>query len=361
MIFSQWYASESYRDSLSEIGRKEKDMMLFDRIALEKHVYVATKAQRIQNSKHWILTLNAEGPQQALNQPPDFAQAKRECKRLHDEHLARTQQDYRTIPRSDQVRQGNEKQFEGTEEFDYAVVPKTGWRFYKGSRRNRQLRHRHRIRIEPIGRRAIGILCILQGLTILWFFSELGPVSVAWRKTSSLPTGGVNSTPTNKARTELHSMITFHHANTRCSRAGRLRIAHLCVLKTIVIHVSCLIPLPRLTLTTSTSSRSPTPPIFPTISPTHTGLSLPHLSFRQFHQRTQDFRYTMNIYPSMFHGRVADLCTLELSPRDNQLDRKTILLEPSQTRPKASVAEKKGLSKLGKIWVRNNTCAGTPT
>ena len=52
----------------------------------------------------------------------------------------------------------------------------------------------------------------------------------------------VNSTPTNTARTELHSMITFHHANTRGSRAAKLRIAHLCVPKTIVIHVSCLIP-----------------------------------------------------------------------------------------------------------------------
>ena len=45
--------------------------------------------------------------------------------------------------------------------------------------------------------------------------------------TSSQPTGGVNSAPTNTTRTELHSMITFHHANTRGSRAGRLRTAHL--------------------------------------------------------------------------------------------------------------------------------------
>ena len=52
----------------------------------------------------------------------------------------------------------------------------------------------------------------------------------------------VNSTPTNTARTELHSMITSLHANTRGSRAGRLRILHLCVPKTIVIRVSCLIP-----------------------------------------------------------------------------------------------------------------------
>ena len=60
--------------------------MLYDRIALEKHIYVARRAERMQNSKHWILTLNAEGPQPPLNQRPDFAQAKGECKRLHDEH-----------------------------------------------------------------------------------------------------------------------------------------------------------------------------------------------------------------------------------------------------------------------------------
>ena len=35
----------------------------------------------------------------------------------------------------------------------------------------------------------------------------------------------LNSTPTNTARTKLHSMITFHHANTRCSSS---RIVHLC-------------------------------------------------------------------------------------------------------------------------------------
>ena len=108
----------------------------------------------------------------------------------------------------------------------------------------RHLRHRHHIGIEPIGRRAVGILSILQGLTMSekTKFSELGPVSVDCRKTSRKPTESVNSTPTNTARAELHSTITFHHSNTRGSRAGRLRIAHLCVTKTFVIHVSCLIP-----------------------------------------------------------------------------------------------------------------------
>ena len=79
---SRLYADESYRKSLSDIGWREHHIMLYDTMAVEKHIYVATRAERIQNSKNWILTINAEGPQQPLNQRPDFAQAKRECKRL---------------------------------------------------------------------------------------------------------------------------------------------------------------------------------------------------------------------------------------------------------------------------------------
>ena len=79
-ILSRWYADEEYRKSLSDIGWREHHIILYDRIALEKHISKATRAERNQNSKHWILTLNTEGPQPLLNQRPDFAQAKRECK-----------------------------------------------------------------------------------------------------------------------------------------------------------------------------------------------------------------------------------------------------------------------------------------
>ena len=58
----------------------------------------------------------------------------------------------------------------------------------------------------------------------------------------------VNRTPTQTACTDAHSvtqhilnrLITFHHANTRGSRAGRLRIAHLDVPKQLssTCHVS---------------------------------------------------------------------------------------------------------------------------
>ena len=42
---------------------------------------------KIQNN--WVLRLNQDGAQQPLNQRLIFAQAKRECKRMHDEHVKR--------------------------------------------------------------------------------------------------------------------------------------------------------------------------------------------------------------------------------------------------------------------------------
>ena len=55
---SRWYASETYRTSLSLIRWEEKkNMMLYDRIALEKHIDIATRAERIRNSAHWIITM----------------------------------------------------------------------------------------------------------------------------------------------------------------------------------------------------------------------------------------------------------------------------------------------------------------
>ena len=103
----------------------------------------------------------------------------------------------------------------------------------------KQLRHRRQRGTKPIGRRAIGILSILQAQTAGECFSksqdrfqlpgEKPPANRRW---------GVNSTSTHKTRTELHSMIALHHANTRGSSS---RIAHLCVSKTKVIHVSCLV------------------------------------------------------------------------------------------------------------------------
>ena len=104
---ARWNNDHECRNSLSLIGWTEQDIMLFDRIAMESHSYVATKAERIRNSTHWILKLHQEG--------------------------AKTQQDCRTIPRSQQLRQRKGQAFEGIEEYDYAVDLHTGWRFKKES------------------------------------------------------------------------------------------------------------------------------------------------------------------------------------------------------------------------------------
>ena len=45
-ILSRWYADEEYRSSLSDIGRREHHIILYDRIALEKHMYIATRVER---------------------------------------------------------------------------------------------------------------------------------------------------------------------------------------------------------------------------------------------------------------------------------------------------------------------------
>ena len=50
--------------------------MLYDRNALENHSYVATKAERIRNSEHWILKLNQDGAQQPLINDPTLLKRK---------------------------------------------------------------------------------------------------------------------------------------------------------------------------------------------------------------------------------------------------------------------------------------------
>ena len=50
-IFSTWYEQEEYRKSLAEHNAGEREVMLFDCIALERHDFSDTKAERLQNAK----------------------------------------------------------------------------------------------------------------------------------------------------------------------------------------------------------------------------------------------------------------------------------------------------------------------
>ena len=138
-----------------------------DKIALEDHSYVEAKPEKNQNTTHWVLGLNQDSAQQPPKQRPDFAQTKRECKWMHEKHVDKTRQEYRPILRDQQSRQRRGQAFEGIDEHDYWVDPRTGWRFFNSeSQETRRLRPRQQIGILTVGRREVGILGILRGLTI---------------------------------------------------------------------------------------------------------------------------------------------------------------------------------------------------
>ena len=51
---------EECRKSLAEHDVVEKEIMLYDRIALARHDSTATQAERLQNAKKWFLRLNTD-------------------------------------------------------------------------------------------------------------------------------------------------------------------------------------------------------------------------------------------------------------------------------------------------------------
>ena len=133
-ILNKWHDEYKYRKSLSDIGWTEEQIIQHDAIALEDHSYVATWQERSRNGNSWKLSLNAEGIQGPLNQRSNFIEAQQKCKRLHDEHTAITGDGHKPIPPAQQVRQQFDQQFEGLEEYDYRLEPRTGWRCYPSSR-----------------------------------------------------------------------------------------------------------------------------------------------------------------------------------------------------------------------------------
>ena len=64
--------------------------MLYDRIALERHDFSATRAERLQNSKHWVLRLNADGPRNLFDSDKNLPRHEKQCLKMQDAHLAET-------------------------------------------------------------------------------------------------------------------------------------------------------------------------------------------------------------------------------------------------------------------------------
>ena len=160
-------STTNHRGSLEEHGVGEKEIMLYDQIAVEKHDYTATKAERIRNSQHWVLSINVEGPQLPGQQRPDYAAAKRECQRLQDAKMAETKQLYKPIHPSKQMRQNPNQQFEEVKIMTTLLIGKQDGNGFKSNRetcRILRLRRPHHGRI-PHGKIGINGGGILQNLT----------------------------------------------------------------------------------------------------------------------------------------------------------------------------------------------------
>ena len=127
-IFSRWYDQEENRKSLAEHNIGEKEVMLLDRIALESRDYTATRAERLQNGKHWIIRLNADGPKSLFDSDQNLPLLKKMPSNARRSHGG-TQQSLRPMRPEHKQRQRQNQQFEGGENFDYYVDRKTGWRY----------------------------------------------------------------------------------------------------------------------------------------------------------------------------------------------------------------------------------------
>ena len=130
-IFARWQEQESYRSSLKDQDIGEQEVIIYARLALERHDKTATKAERMRYSQDWVLTVNAEGKQPPRQLRPDYEEAKRECQRPQDEFMAVRGQLFTPIRAGILRRQNPNQQFKGPEEHDHVVDRKRGWRWCK--------------------------------------------------------------------------------------------------------------------------------------------------------------------------------------------------------------------------------------
>ena len=114
-----------------KIGWTEEQIIQNDELALEDHSFFATTTEETdRNEKSWVLKLNKEGAQGPMNQRPDFVEAKREMKRLLDEHVKETSEGNTPTHPVQRSRQRRHQQFEGLEGYNCQVDAQTGWRTY---------------------------------------------------------------------------------------------------------------------------------------------------------------------------------------------------------------------------------------
>ena len=127
-ILKRWHKDYKYHESVADIGWTEEQIIQYDQLSLENHSKSATSEERDRTEKSWVLKLNKEGSQGPMNQGRDFVEAKREMKRLHDEHAKEISEGNTPIHLVQRSRQRRHQQCEGLEEYNFYVDAQTGWR-----------------------------------------------------------------------------------------------------------------------------------------------------------------------------------------------------------------------------------------
>ena len=112
-----------------------KKIMLYDRIALERHDYTATRTERLQKAKNWVLRLNADGPQKPLRQRQEFADTSTQCLKIQDAHVVETEQTQIPIRRQHQQRQRQKSANQKRRKLRL-LCRSQDWRYFTEPRRN---------------------------------------------------------------------------------------------------------------------------------------------------------------------------------------------------------------------------------
>ena len=219
-----------YRRSLAEHDIGEKEITLHDRIALERHDYTVTRFERQQKAKRGV---DADGPQNALQQRREFAVALKRCLKMQDTRLALTEQTLIPIHPQHQQRQRQNQQFEEGENFDCFVDRKNGWCIEESHGKTRPQRlHLQFCSGQLRNGKRVGVHVNFH---IIW---AMVVISVSWKEFQKI-NGGVDSTPVNTAHAAQHSLFT---SAERISLALGSRIAHHLVRLISIFHLvrTCL-------------------------------------------------------------------------------------------------------------------------
>ena len=242
-IHERWHKDDQYRNSLSLIGWTEEQIIEHDKIALEDPFIRRNKTWK--NSKYKTLGTQVE-PRRCSTTTKSTTwfysnktRMKKECTTNMWKSVNKNIDQFLVINNHDNEEDKHSK--ESTSTTIESILEPAGGSIIQNHRETCRIRPRQQIGTVTIGRREVGSLGILRGLTIRDFFLRSGPISVAGRKNNRREVWTEHS----------HSMYRCAQCvSTSHCTVWSLSITRTCVAqvqgfvcrKHSVIHASCLVP-----------------------------------------------------------------------------------------------------------------------